>query len=69
MLLANEIDSNLNATSRQFQENGPTSSWFRRFKARHNLSVQTPENKSVARYDAEDAEILTDFFLKSYHSI
>lgn len=64
MNLATEVDKKAAEEDRVFGEDGPTTSWFRRFKKRQKLSVRTPENKSVARYNAEDAEIRQDLFQK-----
>jgi hypothetical protein len=66
MELADKIDKTIAATpnKRRFGNNGPTNSWFRRFKQRNKLSVRTAENKSVARYDAEESVIVDDFFEK-----
>lgn len=64
MNLAQEVDKKAAEEDRVFGQQGPTSSWFRRFKKRQKLSVRTPENKSVARYNAEDGEIRQDLFQK-----
>lgn len=49
-----------------FSGHGPTSSWFRRFKKRNNLSLRRPENEFIARYDAKSEEIYQDLMTKYY---
>lgn len=64
MNLASEVDQKAPEDERVFSEEGPTNSWFRRFKKRQALSVRLPENKSVVRFNAEDNEIRQDLFEK-----
>lgn len=62
--LAAEVDLKAKESDRVFGEDGPTSSWFRRFKKRHGFSVRASENKSVVRYNAEGDDIRLDLYEK-----